>query len=76
MVHAVIAATAFDELGVGVSIQWAGTWRAINLVPSVNAFEIERGNTLLRYAASTRDSTICSYPSRAAIGCWSLDRSL
>jgi AraC-like DNA-binding protein len=53
-VQAVIAATAFDELGIGVSIQWAGTWRAINVEPSVNAFEIERGNTLLRYAYNER----------------------
>jgi AraC-like DNA-binding protein len=54
MIESVIAATAFEELRVSVSIQWGGTWRAIHWMPSVNAFEVERGNALLRYAYNER----------------------
>jgi AraC-like DNA-binding protein len=48
------ATLAFDELGVGASLESGGTWRAIHTIPSVVELEVECGNEALRWAYNGR----------------------
>jgi AraC-like DNA-binding protein len=48
------ATAAFDELGLGASLEHRGAWRAIHTIPSVVEFEAECGNEALRWAYNGR----------------------
>jgi AraC-like DNA-binding protein len=54
MLISLIAASAFEELGISASLHSAGVWRAIHLVPSVSAFEIECAREAHRWAYNER----------------------
>jgi len=54
MLHAVVAASAFEELGISVTIQSGSSWQVIHRVTSVYEFELAHGSHVRRYAYNDR----------------------
>jgi len=54
MLHAVLAASAFEELGISVTIQSGNTWQVLHGVTSVYQFELAHGSHVRRYAYNDR----------------------
>src|SRR6476660_9343522 len=68
MLASVIAATAFAELGIGVSIYSNGEWRSIYWALTINDFELEHGGEAPRWAYNDRCMTRARAERKAVLG--------